>query len=260
MDRWVRYYGEHGDELHMPFNFRLMWQPWSAKAMRACVDEMEAALPSFAWPNYVLGNHDQGRFATRFGGLDQARLAGMMLLTLRGTPTVYYGDELGLQNGIIPLEKIQDPQGINLGAERSRDVARTPMQWDASPAAGFSTVEPWLPVSADFTTRNVEVQGREPGSMLNFYRSMFRLRSSSPALHGGSYTPLDVEGDCFVYLREFAGEHKLVALNFADTHSTVATEMEGKARLVLSTHMDREGEVALNCVKLRPHEGVIIDL
>ena len=81
----------------------------------------------------------------------------MLLLTLRGTPTFYYGDEIGLENGIIPPEKIQDPQGINLGAERTRDVARTPMQWDASPNAGFSTAEPWLPVTADYTTRNVVV-------------------------------------------------------------------------------------------------------
>ncbi|MEJ5224193.1 MAG: alpha-amylase family glycosyl hydrolase, partial [Anaerolineales bacterium] len=106
-DRWVRYYGQHGEELHLPFNFRLMWEPWQAAAMRRSVDAMEAALPPFAWPNYVLGNHDQPRLATRFGGQAQARLAAMMLLTLRGTPTLYYGDELGMENGVIPPEKIQ---------------------------------------------------------------------------------------------------------------------------------------------------------
>ncbi len=259
MDRWVRYYGEKGDELHLPFNFRLMWQPWSAQAMRASVDEMEAALPPTAWPNYVLGNHDQARLATRFGGREQARLAGMMLLTLRGTPTVYYGDELGLENGVIPPEKIQDPQGINLGAERTRDVARTPMQWDAGPNSGFSTVEPWLPVSADSTARNVAVESADPASMLSFYRKLFWLRRGSPALREGSYLPFDVEGDCFVYLRESEGERKLVALNFASSHSTVALDLERKGNLVLSTHMDREGEVSLSCIKLRPYEGVIID-
>lgn len=260
MERWVRYYGENGSELHLPFNFRLMWQPWSAKAMRASVDEMEAALPPSAWPNYVLGNHDQARMATRFGGEDQARLAGMMLLTLRGTPTVYYGDELGFANASIPPEKIQDPQGINLGAERTRDVSRTPMQWDMSPQAGFSTGEPWLPVYPDYASRNVAVQTRQPGSMLNFYRTLFWLRRKSPALYGGSYNSLDVEGNCFVYLREEGSERKLVALNFSAGYSTITTELEGKGRLLLSTHMDREGEISLNCIKLRPYEGVIIQL
>ncbi|MBE0698862.1 MAG: alpha-amylase, partial [Anaerolineaceae bacterium] len=259
MERWVRYYGENNDELHLPFNFRLMWQPWSAKAMRASVDEMEAALPPFAWPNYVLGNHDQGRLATRFGGLDQARLAGMMLLTLRGTPTVYYGDELGFENGIIPPEKIQDPQGINLGAERTRDVARTPMQWNAGPQAGFSTAEPWLPVSADYTTRNVSVQAQNPHSMLSFFKQLFWLRRGSPALYGGSYTALDVEGDCFVYLREQGSENKLIVLNFSGNHSTISAGLDGKGSMLLSTHMDRDGEISLNCIKLRPYEGVVID-
>jgi alpha-glucosidase len=259
MDRWVRYYGENNDELHLPFNFRLMLQPWDAKAMRACVDELEAAIPSFAWPNYVLGNHDQWRVATRFGGLAQARLAGMMLLTLRGTPTFYYGDEIGLENGVIPLEKIQDPQGINLGAERSRDVARTPMQWDGSPNAGFSTTEPWLPVTDDFAMRNVATEAQDPTSMLNFYRRMFWLRRRSPALNSGSYRPLDVEGNYYVYLREYNQEKKLVVLNFSDQPGVVRTTLD-EGRVVLSTHVDREGKISLAAIELRPHEGLIIDL
>jgi alpha-glucosidase len=260
MDRWVRYYGEKGNELHLPFNFRLMWQPWSAKAMRASVDEMEAALPPFAWPNYVLGNHDQGRLATRFGGLAQARLAGMMLLTLRGTPTCYYGDEIGLENGVIPPEKIQDPQGINLGAHRSRDVARTPMQWNGSAYAGFSTVEPWLPVSADYTTRNVAAESRNPATMLSFYRRLFWLRRGSAALSGGSYRPIDAPGNCYIYLRESEGERKLVALNFDAQPLKAVTGLKGSGRVLLSTHMDRAGETAVDILELRPFEGLIIDL
>lgn len=260
LDRWVRYYGDNGDELHMPFNFRLMWQPWSASAMRACVDEMEAALPPFAWPNYVLGNHDQPRLATRFGGLPQARLAGMMLLTLRGTPTFYYGDEIGLENGNIPPEKIQDPQGINLGAHRTRDVARTPMQWDASPNAGFSTVEPWLPVTDDYRTRNVAVQSQDPNSMLSFYRRLFWLRRKSAALNSGDYRSLDAHSDCFVYLRTYGTERKLVALNFSAEPRTTATGLQGIGRLVLSTHPGGASEMDLSALELRAHEGVILEL
>ena len=266
MDRWMRYYGENGDELQLPFNFRLMWQPWSAKAMRASVGEMEAALPPSAWPNYVLGNHDQWRMATRFGGLAQARVAGMMLLTLRGTPTFYYGDEIGLENGIIPPEKIQDPQGINLGAERTRDVSRTPMQWDASLFAGFSTVEPWLPVTADFTTRNVAVESQSSNSMLSFFRRLSWLRNTSAALSTGSYRALDVtylqasDENCFVYLRESGSERKLVILNFSSQPSKVDTHLEGKGEILLSTHMDGAGEIDLHAVVLRPNEGLVLDL
>ena len=104
---------------------------------------------------------------------------------------------------IIPPEKIQDPQGKNLGAERTRDVTRTPMQWDASPYAGFSTVEPWLPVSADFATRNVAQQAQDSTSMLSLYRRLLWYRKQQPALTGGRYRPIDVEADnCFVYVRE----------------------------------------------------------
>jgi alpha-glucosidase len=261
LPRWVKYYGAHGEELHLPFNFRLMDDAtWKASVMRRSVDDMEAILPSFAWPNYVLGNHDRIRLATRFGGQPQARLAAMMLLSLRGTPTIYYGDELGFENGVIPPEKIQDPQGINLGPERTRDVARTPMQWDASPNAGFSIVESWLPVSADFTTRNVEVQLKDPGSILNLYRKLLALRRDTPALYGGSYQPVDTSGaDCFAYLRQDVDEKWLVVLNFSDRAELVSVN-PGNGLILLSTHLDRQEKVSLKELALRPYEGVIIEV
>jgi alpha-glucosidase len=261
LPRWVRYYGENGDGLHLPFNFRLMWQPWQAQAMRSSVDELEAALPAFAWPNYVLGSHDFPRLASRFGGQAQARLAAMMLLTLRGTPTVYYGDELGMENGIIPPEKIQDPQGINLGPDRTRDVCRTPMQWDDGPNAGFSDVEPWLPISADYTARNVAAQSADSTSMLNLYRRLLGYRRGSPALYGGSYQPLDVsDRDCFVYLRVAGDERRLVALNFAADRRRLSIPEEDAGQVVLSTYMDREESVLPSELRLRSHEGVIVEL
>jgi alpha-glucosidase len=257
LPRWVRYYGQNGDELQLPFNFRLMWEPWQAAAMRRSVDELEAALPLFAWPNYVLGNHDQPRLATRFGGQAQARLAAMLLLTLRGTPTLYYGDELGMENGQIPPEKIQDPQGKNLGAARTRDVCRTPMQWDASPCAGFSTVEPWLPVAADFASRNVAAQAADPASMLNLYRALLRLRQETPALCAGSYSPVNVEAqDCFVYRRQAEGAESIVALNFAGESRQVSLPNFQRGKILLSTHLDRNETVST--LSLRPYEGVIL--
>lgn len=259
LDRWVRYYGENGDELQLPFNFRLMWEPWQAEAMRRSVDALEAALPPFAWPNYVLGNHDQPRLATRFGGQAQARLAAMLLLTLRGTPTLYYGDEIGLENGLIPAEKVQDPQGKNLGVERTRDVCRTPMQWDDSPFAGFSTSEPWLPVSADHKARNVKAQQADPASMLNLYRQLLKLRAGTPALQIGSYTAIDcgVE-DCFVYRRQAQGEERILALNFSAEARKVNIPGSLRGTIILSTQLDRNETTALEALELRPYEGLIL--
>jgi alpha-glucosidase len=262
LDRWVKYYGEAGDELHLPFNFRLMDESsWDPQVMRKLVDDLEAALPDFAWPNYVLGNHDRIRLATRFGGQAQARVAAMMLLTLRGTPTLYYGDELGLENGIIPPEMIQDPQGVNLGPERTRDVCRTPMQWEAGRNAGFSGVEPWLPVSEDYEARNVAVMAQDPHSILRLYDELLALRKRSATLQVGAYTPVDILTEsCFIYRRGTEKECTLVALNFSDHDQIFSLTDIGVGQLALSTHLDRRGQIDLKDIHLRPYEGMIIKL
>lgn len=260
LPRWVRYYGEHGEGLHMPFNFRLIPEPWQADAMRASVDRMEAFLPSFAWPNYVLGNHDQPRLASRYGGQAQARAAAMLLLTLRGTPTLYYGDELGITNGTIPLDKIQDPQGKNLGPERNRDSYRTPMQWNASPNAGFSPAESWLPVSPDYMERNVAAFSSDPASILLLYRQLIALRRASPALHAGSYAALESSEFVFAYLRSHEQERKLVVINFSAQPQQFSLS-GGTGTILLSTHPDRKAEtISLSAFTLHSHEGLIFDL
>jgi alpha-glucosidase len=254
---WIKYFGERGDGLHLPFNFRLVRLPWDARTVRQSIDDLEAAIPLFGWPDYVLGNHDVPRLASRLGAA-QARVAAMLLLTLRGTPTLYQGDEIGTQNGDIPREKMQDPWGRQLGPARNRDVARTPMQWNAGAFAGFSTTEPWLPVSADYSTRNVAVQAAQLTSILNLYRELIRLRCSSPALFGGSYRAVeDVSDGCFVYWREHAGERYLIALNFTDAPRSVSLPARAGS-LVLSTHLDRAGPVRVERLELRADEGVII--
>lgn len=261
LPRWVKYYGEHGEGLHLPFNFRLIEQPWQARAVRASVDEMEAALPSFAWPNYVLGNHDQPRLATRAGGEAQARLGAMLLLTLRGTPTLYYGDELGMPNTPILPEQMVDPQGINLGVERTRDVARTPMQWDAGDFAGFSTAQPWLPLPKDYPSRNVAGQRTDEHSTLSLYRRLIWLRRASPALQSGSYRPLETDSEnVFAYLRESGSELQLVALNFGGDPVTVRIALEGQGKIQLSTHLDRFDEIQFPAIPLRSYEGLVVEV
>ncbi len=263
--RWVQYFGTEAlPELDHPINFRLAQAPWDAATMRHTVEELEGILPDHAWPNYVLASHDYPRLTARFGGQGPARIAAMMLLTLRGTPTVYYGDELGMENGDIPPEKIQDPQGINLGPERTRDVARTPMQWTDGPNAGFcpADVEPWLPISDDYQERNVAVKSDDPTSILTLYRRLLTQRRATPALYGGAYRAVNVaeDSDCYVYLREAGEQRRLIALNFVDEPRLLNIPNEDEGRVALSTHLDREEIVSLNALELRPHEGVIIEL
>lgn len=254
--------GARGDELHLPFNFRLIMLPWDPAAIKAHVDEYDGALPHHAWPNYVLGNHDVGRIASRVGPA-QARIAALLLLTLRGTPTLYYGDELGMVNVDIPPDKLQDPQGINIPGT-SRDPARTPMQWDASANAGFcpANVEPWLPLAPDYAQVNVAAQRDDPASMLSLVRGLLAYRRQTPALFGGRYYPVDGAPDgCFIFLRQFNEQRCLVALNFTGEEKHLHLGRLGRGRLVISTRIGAAGgDVDLGALSLRPDEGVVIEL
>ncbi|MGC3999402.1 MAG: alpha-amylase family glycosyl hydrolase [Anaeromyxobacter sp.] len=182
LSAWASYYGAELDELHMPFNFKLLSTPWNAAAVRVVVDALEASLPAGAWPNWVLGNHDEQRIATRVGP-EAARAAMVLLLTLRGTPTLYYGDELGMTDVPVPPEEAQDPWGRNVqGLGLGRDPCRTPMAWDPGPLAGFTApgVKPWLPLHADHATRNVEAQREDPAGMLALTRRLLEARRAHP--------------------------------------------------------------------------------
>ena len=162
-ERLVAYYGTHPDRpgAHLPFNFRLLLVPWQAGEIMAAITAYEAVLPAHGWPNWVLGNHDQPRLASRVGRA-QARVAAMLLLTLRGTPTVYYGEELGMEDVPIPPDLEQDPARFD-GPNGGRDPERTPMRWDGSPGAGFTTGTPWLPVGGDLERDQRRRAARRPG-------------------------------------------------------------------------------------------------
>jgi alpha-glucosidase len=261
MSRWVKYYGTDGDGLHLPFNFRLMHTPWEAGEVRRSVEKLEATLPSWAWPSYVLGSHDAPRLASRIGAT-QARVAAMLLLTLRGTPTLYQGDELGIENGMILPDQLQDPQGLRLGMDRSRDPSRTPMQWDAGPHAGFSTTESWLPLSADHRIRNVATQAEDPTSMLTLYRCLLEYRRSTQALTVGRYesVPSGRDNECFTFRRRHLDSDRLIALNLTGEEHRLSIPDDRPASIELSTHLDRLGSIALHDFTLRPDEGVIIEV
>jgi len=260
LERWVRYYGDNGNGLHLPFNFRLIHLPWETRAILQSIQALEAILPPGDWPNYVLGNHDCPRLASRIG-MDQARVAALLILTLRGTPTLYYGDELGMIDGVIPTESLQDPQGLRLGTEYSRDVGRTPMQWNDSPNAGFSSKKPWLPVSVGFSDRNVATQNDEPRSILSLYRRLIWYRKTSPALLAGRFCALTPgNDDCLVYRREHPAGQCLIALNFSGNSHHITLSESKIGHLVLSTYLDRNETVSLTNLQLRPLEGIIIEI
>lgn len=262
LERMMPYYGEQLDEVHLPFNLQLVLQPaWEARTIRQVVDTYEGALPRGAWPNWVLSNHDRPRVATRLGR-EQARMAQILLLTLRGTPTCYYGDEVGMQNVAIPPELMQDPEGKQ-NAQYSRDPQRTPMQWESNPNAGFcpAGVRPWLPIADDFQSYNVAAEQHDPRSFLTLVRTLLTLRRARPALSVGSQQSIDQPNPtCFVYLRQHADERCLVVLNFSAQNQVVTLPEQVQGRLLLSTHLDREGPLLLSEVQLRGNEGLLIEV
>jgi alpha-glucosidase len=261
VERLVAYYGEKLDGVQLPFNFQLLQAAWNARGIAKLIDEYERSLPTGGWPNWVLGNHDKSRIASRVGVL-QARVAAMLLLTLRGTPTMYYADEIGMSNVLIPPGRIQDPFERNVpGLGLGRDPCRTPMQWDGSANAGFSEVSPWLPLSDDYPVVNVKSEEADPQSILALYRRLLRLRRTNPALSVGIYEPVAMTGDLLAYVRANQGERFLIALNLGEEpHELSFSSLDSAGRVLLSTHMDREDQRPVAGLGLRSNEGVIVKL
>lgn len=260
-DRLVAYYGKRLGGAHLPFNFALLSAPWNARSLEKIINDYEAVLPPGAWPNWVLGNHDRPRVASRVGR-DQARVAAMLLLTLRGTPTLYYGDEIGMQQVAIAREQVRDPFEKNVpGIGVGRDGCRTPMHWDATKFAGFSTSVPWLPVAEDAIHENVVNLDADQRSVLSLYKALIGLRKKLPLLQSGDYAPVAAEGDLLLFRRRDDGDSVMVALNLGEQPVSVALSTVGlNGTILLSTFLDREREIVHGVVDLRGNEGVIIDI
>jgi alpha-glucosidase len=255
VDRLVAYYGRDLTGAQLPFNFQLINAPWNAQTIAGIIQKYEAALPQGAWPNWVLGNHDQSRIATRVG-VDQARVAALLLLTLRGTPTMFYGDEIGMVDGKIPPALVQDPaEKIQPGIGLGRDPERTPMQWDGTAGAGFTTGQPWLPIGPAAAQANVAALGEDPASILTLYRRLIALRRSHPALVVGQLKDVGAEDGVLRYERVELSEHLLVLLNMTGQPKTVPVSA---GQVLLSTRLDRADQDIAGSVTLRPAEGLIL--
>jgi alpha-glucosidase len=257
----MTYYGTDKNGAHLPFNFLLLSIDWDASKIASNINQYEGALPDGGWPNWVLGNHDQPRITSRVGKA-QARVAAMLLLTLRGTPTVYYGDEIGMRDVPIPEDEIQDPQGLNMpGLNLSRDPQRTPMQWDNSENAGFSKEKPWLRLPEDFTRINVKVQQEKEHGILALHKKLIQLRQQEPALHIGEYRPVVAKGPVMAYMRYTDEQRFLIVLNLS--HKTCyfsAEHFSFEGTIEINTIPEREGQEVSNTICLSGDEGMVIRL
>jgi alpha-glucosidase len=255
------------DKLHMAFNFDFLLQPWAPAAIQRSITRWDELLQrEGTWPCYVLSNHDNPRHAWRYGrdiseteADARAKVAAALLLTLRGTPFIYYGEEIGMQDVLVPRNEVWDV-ALDGG---TRDTSRTPMQWDHSAHAGFSTMRPWLPIGSDFRERNVERQESDSRSILNFYRALIWLRREAPVLVQGRWQPLlrDPRG-ALAYLRESGEERALVLLNF--TNRRVKLELDASLPTrrwtprVSTRRPDCGWSVYLTgCIDLGPYEATV---
>ncbi|MGW1426129.1 alpha-amylase family glycosyl hydrolase [Bradyrhizobium manausense] len=259
LHRLMAYYGNDLTGAQMPFNFALLSTFWSARSIETIIEDYEKALPRGAWPNWLLGNHDRPRVASRVGP-EQARVAAMLLLTLRGTPTLYYGDEIGMHQLAIAPEDVQDPFEKNVpGIGVGRDGCRTPMQWDFSEFAGFSETRPWLPLPEDHVRENVVNLDADARSILSLYKRLIALRRTCPPLVSGDYHPIAAQGDLLVYRREAAGRSLVIVLNLGPEPIAVTTSaLRFGSEILLSTFLDREGERLEGVLDLRGNEGVVV--
>ena len=239
---WARFYGSGSDELNLAFNFEFVHSAFEAAEMREIVSATEAALPGDAWPCWTGSNHDVGRFTTRWchGDEARARCALLILLGLRGTPFLYYGDELALADGHVSEDRVLDI------AVPPRDPCRTPMPW--TPSGGWEN--PWLPL--EDTSRNVETERDDPSSTLTFTRDLISLRRTLADLRGGAYTALPSPEGTWAWRR---GDGVLLAVNLGSG----PTEIEGAhGSVALATTRTREKEVVSGRLRLEPTEGAIV--
>jgi alpha-glucosidase len=255
LETLASFYGDGVDELHLAFNFVFLLADFDVATLAPVVAETEALLPERAWPVWTLGNHDLTRFPTRWAGGDPglARCALMLLLTLRGTPVLYYGDELAMPEAEIAPERVVDPEARR-DPESGRDGARTPMPWSDEPGAGFTApdVEPWLPFG-QLAGVDVASQRADPGSALNLTRDLVALRRAEADLRTGAYAEVVTEDGVWAYRR---GDGFLVALNLG----TDAVSVPARGTIAIGTRRERDGEAIGRSLLLAPGEGAVVRL
>jgi alpha-glucosidase len=270
----MRYYGPNNNQLQLPFNFFLVMgkvrTSLDANAFRSVINDSEKALRG-RWTTYVLSNHDIPRAYDRYGDGQHndeiAKLLATMLLTLRGSPFLYYGEEIGMVTTEPKnIEEVRDPVGKRYWpANKGRDGERTPMQWDQTAQAGFTTGEPWLKIPPTASERNVALAGRDPNSILNFYRTLIRLRRGSSALLDGDYLSVGDDPYIFAYRRQSVAQTMIVALNMSNQSRTLRLKQgtlpdASGLRLVSSNLNAGKKQITNGQLQLAPFEAVILEV
>lgn len=255
VDRIGHFYKGERPRFHLPLNFALLDTPWDALSLQANIDAYFNALPDSAWPCWVIGGHDKHRIASKIGQRG-ARLMALLALTLRGTPFLFAGDELGMEQAPVDPARLDDPfEKLVPGYDLNRDPERAPLRWDESPHGGFSTSEPWLP--QDDPARNVASLKADDRSILQLWHKLIAIRRREKALTEGDYQPLRARNDIFAFQRCQGKESILVLLNLSRDPRRWTASAAGN--LLLSTHLDRKSGVPAGCpLVLRGEEGLII--
>ena len=268
------FYGVNNDELQLPFAFQFAMSPWYPGYLQREIDKKELVTPKGAWATYFLGNHDIPRHLSRWiecslctNPLGIAQAAAAILLTVKGTPFLYYGQEIGMVDNLnIPEDKIKDRVVVKTDTDETpptRDSARTPMQWDSSIHAGFSfgkDVEPWLPVNENYQEVNVKSELAKEDSILSFYRRLIKVRKNSKALLQGSWKSLIYYPyEHLAYTREIEDEKILILINFSyEKDLTMDIEIESSNwRALVSNVLEDDLLVDLS-KKLQPFEVSIL--
>ncbi|MBN2040128.1 MAG: alpha-glucosidase [Spirochaetes bacterium] len=258
------YLGKGDDELHLAFDFSLMYRFWSARQIYKCISRWYSHIPERGWPCNVLSNHDQPRSITRFGGGNEskkrARVAAMLLLTLKGTPFIYYGEEIGMKNTKLKKKDIKDPVGrLYWPLYTGRDPARSPMQWSDETNAGFTKGDIWLPLCNDYKETNVRKESEDTYSLLNFYKRLIKLRKEHKALYMGSWEPVLKGYDGIIaYFRKFQDETIFIVLNFSNKRKKVQLHYRGQWKVLFSTHKFIHEHFIELSFKISPYEATMI--
>jgi alpha-glucosidase len=265
----AQYYGNGSDALHMAFNFNFLFQPWNAKKIYRSIAAWYKSLLGEAWANFTFSNHDNIRHIRRYKSgkwtQDRAKVAAALLMTLRGTPFIYYGEEIGMTGGKLKKSQMKDPLSIKAWPLKRlcRDLARTPMQWDDSKNSGFSEGEPWLPVDKSYTCCNVDKQDKEESSLLNFYRKLIWTRKFHKALKSGKISFIeDYINHALIYVREDDSEKILVILNFTRKQLDIKLNFKDEQACMLAgSHRSKGEKVDISSeIKVKPYEIMIMSI
>lgn len=257
-EKTAGYCGEHA--LHQAFLFDFLECPWNAQRFSRVVEQWEEAIGMDRWPNYVLNNHDVKRSASRYGqgeNDERLKIAAAMLLTLRGTPFLYYGEEIGMREVKLKKSQILDPVGLRFWPfYQGRDGCRTPMQWDLTANAGFTSGRTWLPLHPDWQERNVEKQVKDSGSLLNFYKELIALRRAEEVLVKGEIHLLyDAPRNVLAYERVYLNKKAWIYLNFSDKPQWIGIP-DATIRKVFSSQRGNHDEGTHD--SLLPNEALIV--